>query len=190
MKQDITEGEVTYVEDEKIIALFEGRDEQALLEIDRLYGRLCLTVARGITENEADAEECLNDTYLRLWNAIPPEHPKSLRAYALRTVKNLALDKLERRKAKKRAAVLLELDECIGHFADDLTDEELRNALNEFLETLERVDAVIFVRRYYYSEPVKTIAERLGCKDNAISKRLGKMRRNLRKFLTERGIGI
>ncbi len=176
--------------DEKIIALYFERDERALLETERLYGRLCLTVARSITESEADAEECLNDTLLRLWNAIPPEHPKSLKAFSLRTVKNLALDKLERRNAKKRAAILLELDECIGVFASETADEELRNALNEFLETLDRTDAVIFMRRYYYSEPVKTIAERLGCKENAVSKQLRKMRQGLRNFLEERGIGI
>ncbi len=178
------------MEDEKIIDLFFARDEQALFETERLYGRLCLTVARSITENEADAEECLNDCLVRLWNAIPPKHPKSLKAFALHTVKNLALDKLERRKTKKRAAILLELDECVGQFASNSEGEELRTALNEFLETLDRVDAVIFVRRYYYSEPVKKIAERFGCKENTISKRLGKMRRRLRKFLEERGISI
>lgn len=177
--------------DEKtIIDLFFARDEKALAEVDRLYGKLCLSVAKGITENTADAEECLNDTYLRLWNAIPPTKPQSLKSLAVHTVKNLALDRLEQKSAKKRAGILLELDECIGEFSCDGTDEELRAALNDFLNTLDRIDAAIFVRRYWYSEPVNAIARHFGATDNKISKRLSKARRRLRKFLIERGIGI
>ncbi|MBQ8512313.1 MAG: sigma-70 family RNA polymerase sigma factor [Clostridia bacterium] len=180
-------------EDGKIIAMFWSRDEGAVREFLAVYRRLCLTVAREITGDERDAEECVNDTCLRLWNSIPPEKPVSLRSYAAHITKNLALNRAEYRNAEKRAGVLTELDECMtrdfSHDPDELLENGvLSSAIDAFLETIPQTDAKLFVRRYWYSEPVKEIAAFFGMSENAVTKRLGRTRKKLGKYLSEKGV--
>ncbi len=180
-------------EDGKIIAMFWNRDERAVEEFLRSYRRLCMGIAREITGDERDAEECVNDTCLRLWNSIPPEKPFSLRSYAAHITKNLALNRAEYAGAAKRSGILEELDECVAQEFPHSPEEMLENgmlsrAIDEFLESLDKRDAVLFVRRYWYSDPVKAIAELLGMTENAVTKRLAKTRKKLKKFLTEKGV--
>ncbi|MBQ2726798.1 MAG: sigma-70 family RNA polymerase sigma factor [Clostridia bacterium] len=180
-------------EDGKIIAMFRDRDERAVEEFLLSYRRLCMGIAREITGDERDAEECVSDTCLRLWNSIPPEKPVSLRSYAAHITKNLALNRAESAGAAKRSAILEELDECtVQEFTcspeELLANGMLSRAIDEFLETLAERDAVLFVRRYWYSEPVKEIAGYLGITENAATKRLTKTRKKLKKFLTGKGV--
>lgn len=173
--------------------MFWNRDERAVEEFLGSYRRLCMGIAREITGDERDAEECVSDTCLRLWNSIPPEKPVSLRSYAAHITKNLALNRAEYAGAAKRSAILEELEECAAQDFTHSPEELLENgmlsrAIDEFLETLTERDAVLFVRRYWYSDPVKEIAGLLGMTENAVTKRLIKTRKKLKKFLTGKGV--
>ena len=179
------------MEDTKIVALFWQRDEQAITEFEKSHRRLCISAAREITGDAADAEECYNDTCLAVWNSIPPVRPESLRAYALRICRNFALNCVKAKNRQKRSAILVELDECVPDKSlDDMEPQEIGRAIDAFMETLPKTEAVIFMRRYYCSEPVKDIAAAFGMKENQISKILVKLRRKLKKHLQERGINV
>lgn len=178
------------MEDTKIVALFWQRDERAIAEFEQAHKRLCLSVAREITGDASDAEECFSDTCLAVWNSIPPQKPESLRAYALRICRNFALNCVKRKNCQKRSAVLVELDECISDTLADREPQEIGRAMDAFMETLPKREAVIFLRRYYCSEPVKTIASAFGMKENQISKILTKLRIMLKKHLEKEGINV
>ncbi|MBQ8186910.1 MAG: sigma-70 family RNA polymerase sigma factor, partial [Clostridia bacterium] len=143
-----------------------------------------------ITGNAADAEECWSDTCLAVWNSIPPEKPDSLRAYALRICKNFALNLVKAKSRQKRSAVLVELDECVSDSLPDMEAEEIGHIIDAFMETLVRRDAVIFIRRYNCSQPVKEIAAAVGMTENQVSKILAKLRKKLRKHLEKEGITV
>lgn len=175
------------MKDEGIVELFFERDEAAIAEFEKSYKPLCLKLANDITGSPESAEECLNDMYLRLWNSIPPEKPVSLKNYACRIIRNLALSLVEKQNAAKRNAPLAELDECIAADMADMESREIGALIDSFLETLPPLQAKLFVRRYFYSEPVGEIAARLGIGENKASKLLAKMRRSLKKHLTEGG---
>ena len=178
-----------YFTDELIIDLFWSRDEKALQEFDKRYKTLCLQVAHNITGNNEDAQECLNDLYLRLWNTIPPEKPVSLKSYACEVVRNLALQCVRKQKAQKRSAIIVELEE-VTHDIPYHEAENLGELIDAFLQKQSKLNAIIFVRRYYYSESVKDIAEKMGIAENKVSKILGKLRKSLREELKKGGIYI
>lgn len=178
------------MEDSKIIALFWQRDERAIAEFEKSHKRLCLCAANEITGNTHDAEECFSDTCLAVWNSIPPEKPESLRAYALRICKNFALNLVKAKSRQKRSAILVELDECITDSLPDMEPQEVGVLIDAFMETLPKRDAVIFVRRYNCSQPVKEIAAAMGMTENQVSKILGKLRRKLQKHLEKEGIRV
>ncbi len=178
------------MEDDKIIALFNLRDERAIAEFDSAHKKPCLTAALSITGDMSDAEECYNDTCLARWRTIPPQNPASLRAYGLKICKNFALNLVKAKSRQKRCAVLVELNECTTAGIDGMDEDEIGRAIDSFMETLERREAVIFMRRYYCSEPVKDIARSLGMKENQISKILSRLRKKLKKHLELEGIGL
>lgn len=183
------------MEDKKIVALFWQRDERAISEFETSHKRLCLSAAREITGDAADAEECYNDTCLAIWNSIPPQKPESLRAYALRICRNFALNRVRAKNRQKRSAILVELDECVPDervrdILDEMEPREIGRAIDAFMETLPKPEAVIFMRRYYCSEPVKDIAAELDMTENQISKILAKLRRKLKKHLEKEGINV
>lgn len=178
------------MDDTKIVALFWQRDERAITEFEKSHKRLCISAAREITGDRSDAEECFSDTCLAVWNSIPPEKPTSLRAYALRICRNFALNCVKAKNRQKRSAILVELDECVSDSLSDMEPQEIGRAIDAFMEKLPKHEAVIFMRRYYCSEPVKNIAAAFGMTENQISKILAKLRRKLKKHLDERGISI
>lgn len=178
------------MEDSGIVALFWKRDERAIHEFENKYKKLCHTVALGITGSRESAEECVSDTSLRLWNSIPPEKPVSLKAYAVKIVRNLAISVFRAEHAVKRSAVMVELDECESETAVIDEGGELKEILDDFLETLDRTSARVFLRRYLFSEQVKKIAADLGMSENKVSKILMKTRKNLREYLAERGVSV
>ena len=178
------------MDDSKIIALFRQRDERAITEFTAAHKRLCLCAANEITGNAADAEECFADTCLAVWNSIPPQRPESLRAYALRICKNFALNLVKAKGRQKRSAILVELDECISDNLPDIEATEIGALIDTFMETLPKREAVIFVRRYNCSQPVKDIASSVGLTENQVSKILAKLRKKLQKHLEKEGINV
>ena len=177
--------------DRQIVSLFYERSEQAITELSEKYGKLCFKIANNILSNLQDAEECVNDAYLIAWNIIPPQNPNPLRPYICRIVRNVSLKKLRTNSAIKRKSnyeiSLSELGDCIpvNSSYDDLSVKELTAQINEFLSTLERNDRVMFLKRYWFSEPLSEIAQMLGITEHNVSVRLSRIRGKLRKFLID-----
>ena len=183
------------MDDRAIIGLFFARDERAIEEFGRAYGALCRRIAFDITGSRETAEECLNDACFRLWNAIPPENPVSLRAYAAKITRNLALNRLEREKTGKRSAVLEELDglaETVGAgFEEDFIESEaLATAINRFLTSREKIEVIVFTRRYFSGETAKEIARATGLGQAKISRMLKRLRKELAAELRKGGVPL
>ena len=148
--------------DEKIIDLYFSRNESAIEETSTKYGRMLISLSYGILSSVPDAEECVNDTYLRTWKAIPPTKPRSLSSFLSKITRNLSLDRYRKNKgiAEMKASVIIdELYECIpdadGDPADDLA---LREAISDFLASLGKRERRIFVKRYFFAKEVESIA--------------------------------
>ena len=163
------------MDDSKIIDLFYARSEQAIMELSTKYGAVCSKVAKNILNNSHDAEECVNDAYLGAWNTIPPQNPNPLLTYICRIVRNLSIMKYHANTAIKRNsfydAALDELEDCLASsetVEDKLTAKELSATLDQFLDTLDRENRVMFVRRYWYSDSISEIAERLHMSKNNV----------------------
>ena len=177
--------------DREIISLFFQRSEEAITELSRKYGDLCFQIASNILNDPQDAEECVNDAYLGAWNSIPPQSPDPLRAYLCRIVRNLALKKLRANSAQKRDSrfeiSLSELEECIPDrsFDQQLSANELTAQLNAFLSALRQNDRVMFVRRYWFAEPLSEIAAAFGITEHHASVRLSRIRKKLHQHLKE-----
>ena len=179
------------MDDRQIIALFYERSEQAITELSKKYGDLCFKIAINILSDPQDAEECVNDAYLGAWNSIPPQNPAPLRAYLCRIVRNLALKKLRTNTALKRGSrvevSLSELEDCIpdNTFDEHLSAKELTAHLNAFLSTLHRDDRAMFLKRYWFAEPLSEIAKTFGITEHNASVRLSRIRKKLRQYLKE-----
>lgn len=180
--------------DESIIRLYFARDESAIEESQRRYGAYCRSLIWRLVDSREDAEELLSDLWLRAWNAIPPSRPENLKLYLARIGRNLACNHLRDRKAAKRGdgidAVLDELAECLPGGVSpesEVSQQELRNAINRFLRTLPQRDCDLFLRRYFYAEELDEIAKRYGLRKNTASVSLHRTRTKLREFLTKEG---
>ena len=182
--------------DPHIIDRLFARSEEGLTLLQTRYGKLCHRIALNLLGSREDAEECVNDTYLAVWNTIPPNRPASLMAYVGKVTRNIAVDAIRKRTAKGRkceGVVLLdELAECLPDTeapdpADDLT---LREALQSFFDSLSEEDRAIMVRRYYNGEPTEAIALALGLKHSTVRVRLHRLRERLRAHLEERGVSL
>ena len=181
-------------QDGEIIDLLFARSEQGLDQIQSMYGKLFIQVARNILGNEQDAEECVNDTLVKIWESIPPNRPGSLLAYALTIVRNLSLNKLQFRNAEKRGGSAIcipfsELEEHLEGIAvpDEGESKEFERIINEFLDSLPKKDAVLFIRRYWYLDSIKTLSEMSGYSENNVYQKLFVMRRKLRERLIKEG---
>ena len=181
--------------DSKIIELFFQRSEQAITELSNQYGPLCTKIAFHILNNQQDAEECVNDAYLGVWNTIPPQNPDPLSSYVCRIVRNLSLKKYHANTATKRNSIydvaLDELENCFAS-ADSVEDEfdanETARLIDLFLETLDRENRVMFVRRYWYADSVADLAKRFQTNRHNIYVRLSRTRAKLKQYLTEKGV--
>ncbi len=186
------------MEDTEIIGLYFARNETAITETDRKYGSYCRTVADNILHSPEDTEECVNDTWLRAWNAMPPQKPARLRLFLAKITRNLAFDRYAQRMTAKRGggeigAVLDELAECIADTADvegELQSRALRQSLNDFTAALPQRERQIFVGRYFYAHSIAYIAKQHGLKENYVSVLLGRIRKKLRTHLEEEGFCI
>ena len=185
------------MDDSKIIELFYAREEQAIVELSKKYGAVCSKVAGNILSNSLDAEECVNDAYLGAWNTIPPQRPAPLLAYICRIVRNLSIMRYHSNTAAKRNSfydvALDELEECLASAASveaEISAKELSGLLDRFLETLDEENRVMFMRRYWYSDPVSDIAKSFHMSSNTVSVRLSRLRGRLKKFLKKEGYEI
>lgn len=185
------------LDDSKIIELFYARSEQAIVELSKKYGSVCMRVAENILKNKSDSEECVNDAYLGAWNTIPPQNPHPLLTYVCRIVRNLAIKKYHANTAAKRNstydAALEELESCFPtspSAEEEWSATELARTIDAFLETLDVESRVMFVRRYWYAEPVSDIARLLRTSPHKVSDRLYRIREKLRTYLLQEGISI
>lgn len=185
------------MEDEKIIELFWNRNEEALVQTNRKYGSFCYGIAHNILKNEEDAEECVNDTWLKVWLVIPPKRPEFFQAFIGKITRNLSLDRYRKSRAAKRGGKTLdlifdELEECIaGQSMDTQTDSmAITGALSQFLAGLSHDARIIFVRRYWYADSVIQIAERYGMSESKVKSALMRSRKKLKFFLEKEGITV
>lgn len=183
------------MEDNEIINLFQARSEQAIEELSKKYGAICTKIALNILKNRLDAEECVNDAYLGVWDTVPPQNPSPLLSYVCRIVRNLSIRKYHANTSAKRNsfydAALDELENCIASgqtIESELSAKELSGLIDTFLGTLDKTSRIIFVRRYWYSDPVSEIAAKMRMSSNNVSVRLSRTRAKLRKFLKKEGI--
>ena len=185
------------IDDEKIIELFFERSEQAIRELDIKYGKICHNLSYNIVNSRQDAEECVNDAYLGAWNAIPPVRPNPLLSYIVKIVRNISLKNYWRKEAAKRSGhYTIALEEIEGYIADQKTVEdeiearELARIIGEFLDTLTLENRVIFMRRYWFSDSYKDIAEFMGLSEKNISVRLTRIREKMKQYLIEREVFV
>ncbi len=179
------------MDDKELLALFAARSERAIAETEQKYGGLCRKLAQRILESYEDAEECVNDALLNAWNTIPPEQPDSLAAYLNVLTRNLALNRLKAQNRFKRSggqipAVLDELEECIPAAESVEAEYDRRSflaALERFLDTLPHDARVIFVRRYWYMNSCREIADAYRMSESKVRVSLMRTRRKLKAFL-------
>ncbi len=186
------------MDDHDIIQLYWDRNDQAIAITSDKYGHYCKAIARNILNSEEDAEECVNDTYLNAWNSMPAHWPKQLATFLGKITRNLAFNRYQHDHTKKRgggeiALILDELADCISG-ADDVEQivdrQELIKAIDSFVKGLSVNKRNIFVRRYWYADPVTEIAGDLGMLQGTVSKTLGRTRKELQAYLAERGFEI
>lgn len=183
------------MEDGKILDLFFERSEQAIRELDQKYGSAVKRTAANILRSRQDVEEVANDTYLGVWNAIPPQRPDPLVSFVCKIARNLAVNRCHANTAQCRCGeydlVLDELEECIPgsmNVETEVEAKELTEAINRFLRTLRREDRFLFVRRYWYGDSVARIAEMTDSTANRISVRLFRLREKLHHRLMKEGL--
>ena len=181
--------------DDEIIRLLEARREQAVEALSKEYGAYCRQIAFRLIKQPEDAEEIVNDVWLRVWNSIPPLRPDSLRHYLAKLTRNLSLDRVRRQTAEKRGGaelplVLEELENCLpaGETPESsLSAKELGFAINRFLDTQPRRNQDIFLRRYFFSETVAEIASRYHMREDNVRLTLSRTRTKLKAYLKQGG---
>lgn len=184
------------MDDKKIIELYFDRSEQAISETAKKYGRYCHYIAFQILHNAEDSEECVNDTYFRAWNAIPPKRPERLRTFLGKITRNLSLNKCEKQTAQKRGSgqteqVLEELMECIpseNNVEKVIEDKFILEILNDFLAKLSADKRKLFVRRYFYLSSIKEIARDYGLSESKVTVTLFRTRQMLKEVLEKEGV--
>ena len=181
--------------DERIIELFFERSEQAIKELDGKYGKVFHSLSFKILNNHQDAEECVNDSYLGTWNAIPPAKPNPLLAFVCKIVRNISLKRYEQNTAAKRNShydvAMEELEGCLASavtIEEEIAERELTEIIEAFLNSLSKENRVIFLRRYWFFDTYTDIAKQVGLTEKNVSVRLTRIRKELRNYLLEREV--
>lgn len=179
------------MQDSQIINALCERDESVLSEISEKFGKLCMQVAYNVLDNREEAEECVNDTYLNVWDSIPPARPDNLRAFICKITRNISLNRLKYNTAQKRSPgsliSLSDLDEKIGAAPDY---EELGDILDRFLRTEKPESRIIFMRRYWFMDSIEEIAMMYNYSESKVKSLLYRTRGRLEKFLKKEGVDI
>ncbi|MBQ8798245.1 MAG: sigma-70 family RNA polymerase sigma factor [Lachnospiraceae bacterium] len=183
------------MEDYQIIELYFNRKEEAIKETDSKYGSYCFAIAENVLHNAEDSEECVSDTWLKAWNAMPPHRPTMLRMFLAKITRNLSFNRFQARNAEKRGGgelplVLDELAECIAHESDTENEyfaKELEQCIRHFVRDLPEREGDVFVRRYFFTEPVAVIAKRYCMTDNNVMVMLSRTRKKLKAHLKKEG---
>ena len=183
------------MEDKEIIGLYLDRNEQAITATSEKYGSYCKTISVNILKNDEDAEECVNDTYMKTWNAIPPQIPVIFSAFLGKIVRNISFNKYRHNNSQKRGGaemplILDELGEIVSgkeSVEDEIDKKELLRDINGFLNSISEYKRGIFIRRYWYSDKVSDIAQRYGRSENSVSVELNRIRKKLSDHLLKRG---
>ena len=185
------------MDDQEIIELYFARNEDAIGETNRKYGAFCRRVSLNILSQQEDAEECVNDTYLAAWNAMPPARPSCLRAFLGRITRNLSVTRWRAMHAQKRSCgmdvLISELEECIPAREDTeavFERGQLSRIIAGWLRDLEPDDRALFIRRYWYGDAVKTLAKKCGVGENQMAQRMRKLRTELKQVLEEGGFSL
>ena len=186
------------MEDQQIIALYWDRDQQAITETADKYGGYLRSISWNILRSHDDADECVNDTYLRTWNAIPPARPSAFQVWLGRITRNLSLDRWKQRRAQKRGGegmeiLLGELDTCVPapHGTEkSMEDQEIAALISSFLRQLPAESRFIFLRRYWYGEDLAAISKRLHCSLPKVKSSLFRTRTRLRAYLESQEVQL
>ena len=181
--------------DERIIGLFFERSEQAISELEKKYGKLLYAVSNNVLNDSEDARECVNDTYLATWNAIPPQRPYMLKAFLASIMRNHALMIERRQKAQKRAAMsqavsLSELEDVLADVRETDDAHMLAMVIESYIASLDKDQRYIFLGRYYFGKSIDDIASEMGVSRSKVSKQIAYIKQALRKKLAEEGIGV
>lgn len=177
------------MDDHSILELLWQRAENAIAALAERFGGRLYATAMNLLHDPQDAEECVNDAYLAVWNSVPPKRPEPLGPYVWRIGRNIALNRLRANTAQKRSGYELSLDELAGCIPAPCLEDgrALGRAMDAFLDTIDTKNRVIFLRRYWFGDSVKDIAKQLGMTENAVSVRLSRTRDSLRQYLTKEG---
>ncbi len=185
------------MEDSIIIEQFWQRDEAAIENTRQKYGGYCYSIAYNILCDPLDSEEAVNDTYLGVWNAIPPHKPDIFSSFIARITRNISLKKWRYKHTEKRScdltSALEELGECIPSSEDveqTIQTKDLARHIDSFLRTLSEKDRIVFLRRYWFCDSVCAIAERFGASEGKIKMQLYRTRQKLREYFEKEGINV
>ena len=186
------------MDDQYIIDLYFARDEAAIAETERKYGNYLSSVAYNILADREDTKECVNDTYYKAWNTIPPNKPQVLRCFLAKITRNLSLNLVEMKNTLKRgkgqlAAALEELEECIPspqNVENEADENSLTEFINAFLSTLPKKKRIVFVKKYWYLDSIRDIAASTGLSESNVKTILMRTRAKLKKALEEEGVTL
>lgn len=180
------------MEDNRIIELYFARDELAIEETAKQYGGVCMQVSMDILRDRMDAEECVSDTWLKTWHSIPPQRPTVLKAFLCRITRNLSINRLRERHAKRRDRDLtVAMEELEGVLTiPEEHSEGLSELISEFLRSLSREDRLLFMGRYWHTRSVRELAEDFDMNAKTVAVKLFRIREALRDYLAERGITV
>lgn len=183
------------MDDSEIIDLFFERSEKAIVELSNKYGSIFMKVSMNVLNNRQDAEECVNDSYLGAWNAIPPEKPNPLLAFVCRIVRNISINRYKKNNTQGRKSNYdLCLDELENYVSsqntieDEYAEKQLVEYIDEFLDSLSKINRMLFVRRFWYIDSYEDIANASGLKEGTIRTRLSRIKSDLRVFLEKQGV--
>jgi RNA polymerase sigma-70 factor (ECF subfamily) len=183
------------MDDSRIIELYFARDERAIEATDAKYGKLLYRVAYNILYSNEDSEECVNDTYMKAWGAMPPEKPNILSAFLAKITRNLSINRYLQNKARKRMIlsdmVFEEIGDCIPDTKGPVSDDiDLRDAINGFLASLPESTRLIFVKRYFYMMSIKEICVDMRTSESNVKVSLMRSRNRFKAYLEKAGISI
>ena len=182
------------MEDSKIVDLYWARNEAAISESDRKYGRMLNSLSYSLLSSREDAEECVNDTYIDAWNAMPDARPDYLGAFLSKIVRRISIDRFRKAHSEKRGGIdnlTVELTECIPDregMGFDSDGDGIREAINRFLYSCDREKRAMFILRYFYSKSIEEIALKVGAGESKVKTTLYRMRQELKEILEKEGL--